>query len=120
MFNISAPYPQLYVSINLPDPEFGDSIGNPMSIQSKYTMTGDLYTHKKINNSKKQIFSFVLNRGRAAALIEFIKSYLGSKIKINDHTGINWIGYIITDPIPFETNTGELVSVEFEFEGEQV
>ena len=120
MFIITAPYPELYISIQLPDPEHGDSIGNPISISSKYTMTGDLYTHKKTTTNKKHIFSFVLNRGRADSLIEFIISYLGSKIKIEDHTGKNWVGYILTDPIPAEFNTGELVSIEFEFEGEEI
>lgn len=120
MVTITAPYPQLYVTINLPDPEYGDSIGNPVNMVTKYTMTGDLYTHKKTNNHKKIIFNFELNRNRAAALIEFIKSYLSSKVKINDHTGKIWLGYILTDPIPFETNNGEVVSVEFEFEGEQL
>jgi hypothetical protein len=120
MVTLTAPYPQLYVTINLPDPEFGDSIGNPSQMVSKYTMTGNLYTHKKTNQNKKLLFEFILSRGRAAALIEFIKSYLSSKIKINDHMGKIWLGYIITDPISFEINEGEFVSVEFEFEGEEV
>ena len=120
MFVITAPYPQLYVSINLPDPEWGDSIGSTTTIDSKYTMTGDLYTHKKTSNSKKMIFGFSLSRGRAASLIEFIKSYLGSKIKINDHTDKVWIGNFITNPQPAEITTGEVYSIEFEFEGEEI
>ncbi len=109
-----------YVSITLPDPEFGDSIGNVIQIDSKYTMTGDLYTHKKTSTSKKMIFSFNLPRGRALALIEFIKSYLSSRIKIEDHVDKIWLGYIITDPLPLETEVGEYGSIEFEFEGEQL
>ncbi len=109
-----------YVSISLPDPEFGDSIGNVIQTNSKYTMTGDLYTHKKTNSSKKMIFSFNLRRGRALALIEFIKSYLSSKIKLEDHVGKIWSGYIITDPLPLETVVGEYGNIEFEFEGEQL
>ncbi len=109
-----------YVSISLPDPEFGDSIGNKVQIESQYTMTGDLYTHKKTNDSKKMLFSFDLPRGRALALIEFIKSYISSKVKIEDHVGKIWSGYIITNPLPLETNVGEYGSIEFEFEGEQL
>ncbi len=109
-----------YVSISLPNPEFGDSIGDKISINSKYTMTGDLYTHKKTNSLKKMLFSFQLPRGRALALIEFIKSYHSSKIKIEDHVDKIWSGYIITDPLPLETEVGEYGSIEFEFEGEQL
>ena len=109
-----------YVSISLPDPEFGDSIGNIIQINSKYTMACDLYTHKKTSSLKKQLFSFNLPRGRALALIEFIKSYLGSKIKVEDHVDKIWLGYIITNPIPLETEVGEYGSIGFEFEGEQL
>ena len=109
-----------YVSISLSDPEFGDSIGNVVQVKSKYTMNGDLYTNKKTSTSKKMIFSFNLPRGRALALIEFIKSYLSSRIKIEDHVGKIWSGYIITNPIPLETEVGEYGSIGFEFEGEQL
>ena len=109
-----------YVSISLPDPEFGDSIGNAVQINSQYTMDGVLYTHKKTNPSKKMLFSFNLPRGRALALIEFMKSYLSSKIKIEDHVDKIWLGYIITDPLPLETEVGEYGSIGFEFEGEEL
>ncbi len=120
MFIITAPYPELYVTINLPDPEFGDSIGGKTTISSQYTMTGSLYTHKKTNVNKKMIFGFSLSRGRAASLIEFIKSYLGSKIKINDHLDNVWVGYFISNPQPAEITVGEMYSIEFEFEGKQI
>jgi len=109
-----------YVSISLPNPEFGDSIGNTIQISSQYTMNGDLYTHKKTNDSKIMQFSFKLPRGRALALIEFMNSYLSSPLRINDHTGKNWSGYIITDPLPLETDVGEYGNIEFEFEGVQI
>lgn len=109
-----------YVSITLPDPEWGDSIGNNVEISSKYTMDGSLHTHKKTTNKKKMILGFDLPRGRAVALTQFIKSYLGSKIKMEDHVSKIWLGYIITNPAVLEVQSSDWGSITIEFEGEQL
>lgn len=103
-----------YVSIVLPNPKFSDNIGNSVILGSKYTMTGDLYTNKKTSNLYKMTFTFNLPKGVSIALIQFLKSYISSEIRIQDHTDKTWLGYILTNPIPTEFDDWGTITIEFE------
>ena len=106
-----------YVSIELPDPEYSDRIANQVSITSQYTMTGQLHTHKKTNDRYKLFYTFSMPREQSSALMAFLMAYLSTELVINDHLGYAWKGYIITNPLPLETVSGEFGTVSFEVEG---
>jgi hypothetical protein len=124
MFIIEAPYPTAQTTIVLPSPAWGNSSTPAAVLKTLRTMAGDLYTYISIkNNRKKCNWDFTLSRHKALELKAFYTSYNGSKVKIIDHDGVTWIGYIQINPFEV-TGTqravnfpgGETMDVTLEFE----
>jgi hypothetical protein len=65
-----------------------------------------------------------MTRLKSIEFNRFLRLYISKQIKIVDHLSRTWIGYIVTNPIEFNTASrgapgggSELVEVEIEYEG---
>lgn len=130
MFYFQAPFPQLQTSSILPNPTFGDSEALRVSMSTKRTMDGTLYTYVKQKGGKKLQWTFKLTRNKGLEVRAFIQSYFASTIKVTDHNNRVWIGKFTNNPFEFDTPSraapaispmprGESVVITLEFEGEE-
>ena len=111
MFIIEAPYPTVQTTIILPSPTWGDSSTPTASLKTLRTMMGNLYTYISTKNKRKKCnWDFTLSRHKALELKAFYNSYSGSKVKVIDHDGVVWIGFVQVNP--FEL-TGTQRAVNF-------
>jgi hypothetical protein len=111
MFIIESPYPTVQTTIILPSPAWGDSSTPMAALKTLRTMTGALYTYVSSKDHRKKCnWDFTLSRNKALELKAFYNAYSGSKVKITDHDGLIWIGYIQVNP--FEL-TGTQRAVNF-------
>ena len=123
-FLLQAPYPSLVSTTLLPSPRWGDSKSVKGVVNSMRTIDGTLYTYVKTKGSKKKFqWDFELARNKALELRAFIEAYYGDIIRITDHDGDVWIGYLINNPFEFMTRGAamdwpgdESISVQLEFE----
>jgi len=123
-FLIAGPYPSLRTTTLLPSPRWGDSKAIGGTFISMRAMDGTLYTYVKSRNGKKKLrWDFELSRNKAMELREFFKAYFGEAVKITDHDGDVWIGYLINNPFEFATSGraggwpgGESMTVTIDFE----
>jgi hypothetical protein len=68
------------------------------------SVDGTLYTYVKRKGDKKKFqWDFELARNKALELREFVEAYFGKLIRITDHDGDVWIGYLINNPFEFST-----------------
>ena len=103
-FLLQAPYPALVTTTLLPSPNWGDSKGIKGTITSMRSIDGTLYTYKKTKGSKKVFqWDFELSRNKALELRAFIEAYFGKAIKVTDHDGDTYIGYLVNNPFEFST-----------------
>lgn len=123
-FLISAPYPAQRTTTLLPSPTWGDSKASAGTFVSMRAMDGTIYTYVKSRAGKKKLrWDFQLSRNKALELREFFKAYFGELVKITDHDGDYWIGYLINNPFEFTTEGrangwpgGEQMNVTIDFE----
>lgn len=126
-FIISAPVPALQSFIVIPNPEFADTEGKPVSVNFKRTMNGVKRTFIKSNDRRILSWQFRLTRAKGVELQRFFTSYFRAKLQVEDHKGQLWQGYLTNDPFEFAAETraggwpgGEQVSIRVEFQGERV
>lgn len=101
-FFLKAPYPSISTTTMLPSPRWGDSKGLTSTVTSMRSMNGVLYTYVKSREGRKRFrWDFEIARNKALELREFINSYQGEIIKIIDHDGDEWIGYLRNNPFEF-------------------
>ena len=129
MFELSAPHPLLQTTTLLPNPQFSDQENLMVSVTRKTAMDGTRYTYVKRKDNRRRLkWSFRLTRNKALELRAFVFAYFASKIKITDHKGRVWVGYLTKNPFEFDTSDraapaispmprGENVNIELEFEG---
>lgn len=128
MFTLAAPYPSLQTTSLLPNPDLSDEDGLKAEVTTKRAYDGTLYTYvKKKQERRRFLWTFRLYRPKARELRAFYNSYFGSRIKVTDHNGNVWYGYIMNNPFEFDTPrraapargdfAAELQTVTIEFEG---
>lgn len=124
MFILKAPYPSLQTSTLLPSPTFSDQNALKATIKTFHSMNGTLYTYVIGRKGMHKLkWTFKLSRYKALELREFIKAYYDTLIKITDHNGDIWIGYLKSNPFEFLGDSiapsmpgGEMTKVTLEFE----
>lgn len=133
-FTLEAPWPGSQTKSILPNPRLGNNENIQQSINIKRSITGTVRTYVKRNNMvkgdnrHKMQWSFVLTRNKAIEVLEFVKAYHASQMRVTDHLGREFIGYVMNNPLeitmarrgnPAVQNlpNGELCEVEIEFEG---
>jgi len=123
-FLLQAPYPALVSTTLLPSPIWGDSKAIKGVVTSMRSIDGTLYTYVKTKGSKKKFqWDFKLARNKALELRSFIEAYFGKAIRITDHDGDIWVGYLINNPFEFTTQGSafdwpgdEMMNIRLEFE----
>lgn len=128
-FQIDAPVPAIERTVLMPSPLFSDNEALTSRVTPKRAIDGTLYTYKKSSPRKKLQWTFGLTRGKALELRSFIINHAADKVRITDHRGDIWTGYLTNNPFEFDTiqravsgrgPTGtrdERQSITLEFEG---
>jgi len=105
MFRLEAPVPNTQTTTLLPSPELGNSSGLAATVQILRAIDGTAYVYKHNKQDRRKFqWSFTISRHKAIELRNFIKAYYGSVIKIIDHLGAEYIGYLQNNP--FDLNSG--------------
>ena len=133
-FTLEAPYPGIQTSTVLPSPAFGNAEGKIQEINFKRAIDGEVRTYVKRGTMpdgkprSKMTWNFTLTRNKAIELLEFANSYHSSMIRVFDHSGREYHGYIMNNPLEISPTRrgapavqgmtrGELCEVTIEFEG---
>lgn len=85
---------------------------------------GKLYTYISTKDKRKKCnWGFTISRHKALELKAFYNAYNGSKVKITDHDGATWLGYIQVNPFELTGTSravgfpgGETMDVTIDFE----
>ena len=113
----------------LRDPQFSDGEGLTSEVNRIRSTDGTLRTYIKRKDGRRKLqWSWVLTRNKAIEFEMFIKAYVDFEIKVVDHNGRTWLGYITTNPVEITANRkatpavqswplGESCSVTVDFEG---
>ncbi len=119
MLTILAPLPTIAAKIYLPNPQFGEGEGHTVQVIPKRSWGGTLYTFVKTKNSRRKFsFSIQMSRLKGEEFKRFLLMYHKDQLRLIDHLGRSWDGWITSNPIEFSTTTrGSIMEVEFEFEG---
>ena len=127
MFFIQAPHPALQVTLELPSPNWSDSVALVSSLQVLRAMNGASYTYVHERGGRKRLqWDFTIARNKALELRAFLKVYYRSKVQIVDHNDDTWLGYLTNNP--FESSGsgravnfpgGETMDIALEFEEEE-
>lgn len=126
-FIIAAPVPALQAYIVLPNPEFSDTEGQPVTVNFKRSMNGANKTYVKSNPRRALTWQFRMTRAKAEELRRYLKSYFRAKLQVTDHKDVIWTGYLTNDPFEFASEAKaqgwpgrEMVNLSVEFQGEKV
>ena len=99
MFFIKGPYPSIQVSLELPSPNWSDSVALTSTLQVLRTMNGGSYTYVHSRDGRKRLqWDFTVSRHKALELRAFLKVYYRFKLQVVDHNNEVWIGYMMNNP----------------------
>lgn len=123
-FRLAAPYPALSTTTILPSPVWGDTKATTGTVTTMRSVDGTLYTYVKSRNGRKRFrWDFEISRNKALELRAFISSYFSKPMRITDHDGDSFIGYLINNPFElggvsrakgWPGNESMSISLEFE------
>lgn len=117
---LMAPLPMIQTTTILPSPQLADVDSRLHEIEIFRATNGAKRTSVKSNARRRLTYDFLLNRLKAEELKRFMQSYYQSKIRVVDHKGQVWEGYIMSNPLSFSPDARERVSVQVQFEGIKV
>lgn len=104
MITISYPARAPVDSIILPNPVLGNSDQYDIKTRFRKSMNSTLYSYKNTKPVHTFLYTFTgLDKAKIDELIAFIDDSGGSEIKLVDHRGVTWRGFIINQP--FEART---------------
>jgi|WetSurMetagenome_2_1015567.scaffolds.fasta_scaffold01440_3 hypothetical protein len=99
MFIIEAPYPDIQTTTVLPSPSWGDAVEAVATVKALRAMNGKLYTYTQSKDQRKKCrWEFTVSRDKGLEVKAFLACYYLTKVKITDHDGVVWIGYIQNNP----------------------
>lgn len=124
MFFIRAPYPSIQITLELPSPDWSDSVALTSTLQVLRSMNGAKYTYVHERNGRKKLqWDFRIARHKALELRAFLKTYYRFRVQIIDHNDDSWIGYLINNPFESAGSGsaggfpgGETMDITLEFE----
>lgn len=100
---LQAPYPALRTTTFLPNPQHGDSKSHVATVDFKRSMDGQRYTYVKSKDSRmKLVWTFIISQHKALELQAFFDAYNSEEMKVTDHNGKVYIGYITNNPFELE------------------
>ena len=100
MFTIQGPWPNLQTTVIMPSAERANSKNLASSVQTMRTMDGTLYTYIKHKRGRRvHKWDIVVHRPKLLELKQFVKRYAGSVVKVTDHNGDQFTGYVTVNPL---------------------
>lgn len=121
MVLFQSPYPDFKSTLQLPDPEFGDTVRHGHQAITKRTLGNGLWVFVR-KGQKVYKYQFVLQDGKYRELVAFYQRYAGVRMMMTTHDGEQVIGVILNNPLDGETlgrmdycEHKEAVSVTLEF-----
>ena len=127
MIAFAHPYAAPTLTVNLRDPEKGDSLLVENRVQVRQAMNGDLRSFIRTPPTRRILLTFVeLSKPKVTELIAFLTASAGAEIKYTDYDAVVWRGWIITDPAEFTTQGSkggtciEVSTITLEFKGSKV
>lgn len=89
----------MQITIELPSPNWSDSVALTASLQVLRAMNGAQYTYVHERGGRKRLqWDFTVARHKALELRAFLKVYYRLKVQIVDHNDVTWTGYLINNP----------------------
>jgi len=124
MFYIRAPYPSLQITVEMPSPNWSDSVALTSTMQVLRAMNGAQYTYVHGRDGRKRFqWDFRLARNKALELRAFLKVYQRMPLQITDHNDDVWVGYLMNNPFEMAGSGravgfpgGETMDITLEFE----
>ncbi len=93
-------------TLQLPNPEHGNTEGSDLSVNFKRSMNGARHTTVKSSDRKTLNFSWnVLGYGKLVEVQEFFKLYAGDHMLLTDFRGDIWDVIIVDNPVNVTVNT---------------
>lgn len=98
-FIIQGPWPSMKNTLLLPSPEQGNNKGNSATVQTLRSMDGTLYTYIKSKRARQGFsWQFVTSKDKALEAKEFMRIHEDGTVRITDHRGVNYVGYVTINP----------------------
>ena len=133
MFTFEAPHPAIATITRVPNPQLSNQESLTSTLTPKRATDGTLYTYVKKQNRRKLLWTFTMDRPKALEFLSFVRRYSGKLIRVTDHRGDVWLGYMTNNPFEFDTTRraagrrtlspegvrAEQQSITIEFEGEK-
>lgn len=118
---ILVPHENPQVSVDLPNPEFGDGLGLNVQLNVKTAMDGTVRTYVKRDSASRIQLAWRLDRLKAEELYELVRYMSGEHWRLYLHDDTVWKVKLITDPItlPFALPSNA-TTVTLDFEGEKL
>lgn len=127
MISFQHPYASPTLTINIRNPNLGDSLLVENRTQVRRAMNGDLRSFTRTPVTRRILLTFEeLNKAKVQELIDFLTTAAGDEIKYTDYDSVVWRGWIITDPAEFSTQGSkggtcvEVSTITLEFKGSKV
>ena len=87
-------------SILMPDPILTNTRGQVIDVNLRTSRDGTQYTYVRKGTEKTLSYTFEnMGRGKLVELQEFIKTFQGSKFRIEDHHQVFWIATLTPETI---------------------
>lgn len=117
MINLEAPYPAFALAIALPNPTLGDSLQQNLKTKFGFAMSGKIVTTISTIPEQKIQYNFnKLLRTHVDNLINFLKLYGGSEIRLTDYNSVQWRVRCLSNPVEFSEDR-HFYSCQLEFQG---
>lgn len=127
MISFQHPYASPTLTINIRNPNLGDSLLVENRTQVRRAMNGDLRSFTRTPVTRRILLTFEeLSKAKVQELIDFLTTAAGDEIKYTDYDSVVWRGWIITDPAEFSTQGSkggtcvEVSTITLEFKGSKV
>ncbi len=122
-FTISYPHDSSATdTLDLPNPDLGDSDTLRVKTRFKYAMSGRIYSFVETPATRRALWVFntisdCSDYSTYTEIVTFLKAYAGYQLKIEDHFGNTWTGIIMNNPKEVIARNQEFYTITLEFEG---
>lgn len=127
---LMAPWGLEQTTVMLPNPQLGDLRNKILHVNIRNSIDGTLYSYKKSNtyyyngqvyDKYKLSWEFLLRRGKADELFEFVRAYSGYKWRVIDWKERVYIVDLLNDPVDFDyISSSGIHSVRLDLEGPRI
>jgi len=100
------PYAAPTETLNLRNPNLGNSEQTEIRTQFRRAMDGDIHSYRRTAATKKLLLIFAeISKPNLQEVFDFIALSAGDEIKYTDHDAVVWRGYIVNEPVQSQTTS---------------